>query len=329
MASTARRTARRCGKSCLSIAKNGSSAAKKRKPRRSRTATPAARRCASITKASVTSISMACRCRRSKLVQHDADREADRRAEIPFEPASSGGSSACPVAGSRGAGRRSVSANQWGCRRSIQSRTRSRARRKNGTSSDSSMRPSGSIQSPKRGRTLRNPPATKRSPAGIRSHRDPGWRSQRVGVRSRNGRRSIKRSSRRSRRRVAASAEAMRPPRPSPTAPEPEFSRAVICMNSPRKRPGRQGHGQRCRPRSRRGGCACSGSACVLLTSAPWRVGGAGSVCRGVIGGRAPRRRPVRAHTGAGTRLIRHREGGRHHAGILVLARGARINRRI
>jgi len=94
--------------------------------------------------------------------------------------------------------RRPAAANQFGRRRSSQSRTRSRARRNEGMSSAKSISPRGSIHSPKTGRMARNPPRIRNIPAGIRAQRELGFLSQRVIACIRPGSRRRSRLSRRS-----------------------------------------------------------------------------------------------------------------------------------
>jgi hypothetical protein len=88
--------------------------------------------------------------------------------------------------------------SKLGQRCSIQSNKRSPARRRSGESSANSARPSGSIQSPRIGRTLSNPPTMKNAAAGIRAQRDEGLRSQRIVDRIPPGSRSISCTSRQS-----------------------------------------------------------------------------------------------------------------------------------
>ena len=85
---------------------------------------------------------------------------------------------------------------QLGRRRSIHSRKRSRARRNGGTSSANSISPSGSIHSPKNGRILKRLAPASSNPAGIRTQRDEGRRSQRTAVRNLSGSRLINLSTR-------------------------------------------------------------------------------------------------------------------------------------
>ena len=92
--------------------------------------------------------------------------------------------------------------NQCGRRRSIRSRIWSPARRSGGTSSAISSSPSGSIQIPNSGKTLRKPPPTSTGPAKTRTQREEGRRNQRVVVCTRSGRRSISLSTRSSPRRL-------------------------------------------------------------------------------------------------------------------------------
>ena len=87
-------------------------------------------------------------------------------------------------------------ANHLGRRRSIHARTWSRARRNGGTSSANSINPRGSIHSPKNGRMLKRLAATSNNPAGARTQREEGRRSQRTVVRNLSGRRSINLSTR-------------------------------------------------------------------------------------------------------------------------------------
>ncbi len=68
---------------------------------------------------------------------------------------------------------------QCGRRCSIHASTRLVARRSGGMSSASKTRPSGNIHRPKIGRILRNPPIISSIPAGMRSQRADGCRSQR------------------------------------------------------------------------------------------------------------------------------------------------------
>jgi hypothetical protein len=88
--------------------------------------------------------------------------------------------------------------SQCGRRRSIQSRIRERLNLSRGTSSASSPKPSGSIQSPKIGRKLKRPPQMRSTPIGTLIQTEDGRLSQRMIERHRCGRRSIMHSTRQS-----------------------------------------------------------------------------------------------------------------------------------